>query len=394
MVWKSTFAALLLAFPWSLAAQSLAAQETPAEGSTQGRVTDDGSVAESPVTDSPSETMRYLIDTGPLRIRDQFQFGMGFLAFDPVSAVVLEKGEWQVDVISTLTNAWAQSNDVEAFLDLRGSRQPLPLSELQELDAVDGKQNIAFIDGELVRSAIAIRRGLGKGVQLELVVPILSFGGGFFDSTIEDFHDTFSFGQMGRTGVAKNDFRVYVAGENGSFYLDEDPGTQLGDVVIGAKFRLREPTGDARYHLALEAVAELPAGNARRLTSNGEVDLGVQFLVTRYFDHGCLHLSAGLLALGEWREVGIDRQVLPSVMAAWEQGLGERTSMLAQVTFSATPFDDLAIEALSASSAQVTFGFKRVVYGNKVLFAGITENLLSFDSTSDIGLHLGLTATF
>lgn len=226
------------------------------------------------------------------------------------------------------------------------------------------------------------------------MVPLLSYGGGFFDATIEGFHDTFGFGQAGRRGVAKDSFRVYVAGESGSFYLDRDPGLQLGDIVVGAKFGLREPEDGARYHLALETVLELPTGDERRLSSNGSVDLGIQLLATRYFKKACLHASVGLLALGEWRELGIGDQLLPSLMVAWEQGFGARTSGLVQVTFSEAPFDDLEIEELSASSAQITLGFKRVVFGNRVLFAGLTENLISFDSTSDVGLHLGLTATF
>lgn len=42
-----------------------------------------------------AEVNRHLADTGPLRIRDQFLLGMGFLGFDP--------GRWQVDVIATVT---------------------------------------------------------------------------------------------------------------------------------------------------------------------------------------------------------------------------------------------------------------------------------------------------
>jgi len=98
MLWRSILAIVLFAHPWALAAQDRAAETSPAVS------------ADETESETQSDTVRYLIDTGPLRIRDQFQFGMGFLAFDPVSAVVLQKGEWQVDVISTLTNAWAQSD--------------------------------------------------------------------------------------------------------------------------------------------------------------------------------------------------------------------------------------------------------------------------------------------
>ena len=55
---------------------------------------------------SAAEVNRYLIDTGPLRIRDQFLLGMGFLGLDPVSADIVEKGKWQLDFIETVTNTW------------------------------------------------------------------------------------------------------------------------------------------------------------------------------------------------------------------------------------------------------------------------------------------------
>ncbi len=53
---------------------------------------------------SAAEVSRYLIDTGPLRIRDQFLLGMGFLGLDPVSADIVEPGGWQLDLIETA--AW------------------------------------------------------------------------------------------------------------------------------------------------------------------------------------------------------------------------------------------------------------------------------------------------
>lgn len=117
-------------------------------------------------------------------------------------------------------------------------------------------------------------------------------------------------------------------------------------------------------------------------------------LFTRYFDNACFHLSAGLIYLGEWEELGIDAQVLPSFMIGWEQGFGKRSSAILQATVTQTPFDDLGLEELSATSIQMTLGYKRVVLEDKVLFVGVTENLQNFDNTADIGVHLGLTWIF
>ncbi|MEM7048038.1 MAG: DUF3187 family protein [Acidobacteriota bacterium] len=347
-----------------------------------------------PLPAASQEPSPYLIDTGPLRIRDQFPLSMGYLAFDPVSAVVLDRGEWQIDVVTTLTNTWAQSDVVEGFLEDRDGRLPLTRADLTRLDGLDPNQGLVFVDAELVRSALAVRRGFGDGVQLELVLPVLNYSGGFLDSTIEGFHDSFSFSQAGRLGVERDDFRAFVSHPGGTYELDGDPGARFGDLVVGAKFRLFEPNGERRYHLALETVLELPTGSASQLGSNGAVDGGAQLLFTRYFEHACLHLSAGVLYLGAWDELSIGEQVMPSAMVAWEQGLGPKTSALAQLTVGFSPLDDLEIDELSGTTLQLTVGVKRVVFADKVLFLGITENLLRFDSTSDVGAHFGITTTF
>lgn len=363
------------------------------DGGSEDGGSEDGS-AENLASDDMPKATRYLIDTGPLRIRDQFPLSIGYLGLDPVSAVVLDRGKWQVDAILTVTNTWAQSDVVEEFLLERTSRQPFGRTDLDALDAADPGPGIYLLDAEMIRTAIAVRRGIGRGVQLELLVPLINFSGGFLDSTVEGFHDTFSFSQAGRQGVARDGFLAGVQGTGGSLFIDEDPGTQIGDIVLGAKFQLREPNGKRRYHLALETVAELPTGEEDGLTSNGSLDLGAQFLYTRYYTNACLHLSAGLIYLGEWEELGIESQILPSFMVGWEQGLSKRSAAVFQATVTQTPFDDLGLDELSATSIQMTIGYKRVVLEDKVLFLGVTENLQNFDNTADVGLHLGLTWIF
>ena len=143
-------------------------------------------------------------------------------------------------------------------------------------------------DGEQYRFAIAGRRGLGRGVQVEVVIPLLSYGGGFLDSVIEGFHDEFGLGQAGRTGVARDGFQVFARGPETQILLEEDPGLQIGDIVLGAKFRLFGSEPHQKYDVALEALAELPTGSGQRLAGNESPDFGVQLLVTRYFRRACL----------------------------------------------------------------------------------------------------------
>ena len=336
---------------------------------------------------------RYLADTGPLRVRDQFLLGMGFLAFDPVSADILKKGEWQVDLILTVSNDFAHSEVIEDFLEERTQREPLTLEQLRGIDAEDPESGVFLVDGEHYRTALAMRRGLRTGIQVELVIPVINFQGGFLDSTVESFHDLFSLGQAGRLGVPRDAFEVYVRSSEGELFVDEDPGTALGDIVLGAKFDLLRRPEAKSFSLSAESLVKLPTGDEERFTSSGSTDLGLQLLATRYFRKSCLHGSLGLAYLGEMERLGVSSQALVSGMIAYERGLGTRTSILAQMTLSQSPFGDLDLEELKDLSTQLTLGVKRVV-GKQVLFAGITENVASFDNSPDIGFHLGLTRTF
>ena len=337
---------------------------------------------------------RYLVDTGPLRVRDQFPLSAGFLAFDPVGAVVLKQGEWQLDLITTVTNTFAVSDVLEKRLNERESRGTLSAAHLREFDEQDGDYGNFVVDGELVRTAFAVRRGVGRKVQLELMVPFLNYSGGFLDSTIEGFHDTFGFDEAGRKGVPRDTFLALVNSRSGSLEITDDPGLVLGDVVVGAKVQIREPNGTRRYHLALDSMVKLPTGDESDLTSSESFDFGTQLIATRYYEQACVHASVGVLALGEWEALGISSQVLPSAMIAYERSLGKAITGLAQFTVARSPFSDLDLAELSETSVQITLGMKKVIFGDNVLFLGITENLQNFDNTQDIGLHLGLTRTF
>ncbi len=343
---------------------------------------------------SAAEVNRYLIDTGPLRIRDQFLLGMGFLGLDPVSADIVEAGKWQVDVVETVTNTWALSEVVESALQERAERGPVTLAEFRTLESEEPDGGVFLVDGELYRTAIAVRRGLGKGVQLELVLPILSFQGGVLDSVVEDFHKTFGFDQVGRKGAPKDSFVIFSGSQKGEFFTDEDPGQAIGDLVLGAKFALATGPRLPRYRFALETLVKLPTGDREPLLSSGGTDLGTQVLLTRYYTKSCLHASVGLLYLEESKKLRTDSQFLPTAMVAWELGLGPAMSALAQLTVSESPFRDLDLAELAQATSQVTLGFKKVVWTKRVLFVGVTENVSTFNSSPDIGFHVGLTTVF
>lgn len=341
---------------------------------------------------APEPTVaRYLADTGPLRIRDQFALGLAFLSLDPVPADLVAVGTWQVDFALSTSNTFALSPETEAELEGR-DRQPLNREELRSL-AASTTAGSYLIDAEHVRAALALRYGIARRWQLEISVPLIDFDGGSLDSAIEGFHDTFSLGQAGRLGTPRDAFLLYVGAQGRELYRDRAPGTALGDISVGAKVDLL-PTGHALpFQLALEAVAKLPTGSESRLTGSGALDFGAQLVLTRYFARSCLHASVGAVYLGSSEILDLGGQLRFSAMAAFERAVGSKSSLIAQVTLSESPFEDLALGELEEFSTLVTAGLKTVA-GRQVVFFGITENILNFNNSPDIGLHFGVTRTF
>jgi hypothetical protein len=329
-------------------------------------------------------------DTGPLRIREQFLLGQGFLAFEPTSADLLERGHWQVDLIQNVTNNWAKSDVVTDFLEARSSRSPVTLEELRALDSGEGR-GLYFTDGELHRASLSVRYGLGRGLHLSVTVPVLSFRGGIGDSVVEEFHDAFGFGQSGRKGVPKGAFTTYLRDREGrEVFRQREPSTGIGDLSLGLKARL--PASEA-WDLAVEGQIKLPTGDADDLYGSGSIDVGAQLLATRYFARSCIHAGLSVIYLGEAAVLGTGEQTVAAVMIGYEHGWGRNASVILQATASQSPFRQLGIQKLDDIAYLVDLGVKKGIGERWVAFVALSENLLTFGSTADVGLHWGLTWT-
>ena len=331
-------------------------------------------------------------DTGPLRIREQFALSQPFLSLDPSSALVLERGHWQVDLVVSGTNNWAQSDEVERFLEARESRQPLALAELRGIEAEDPGEGLFHADGELYRTSLAVRYGLGAGFQLGVTVPVLDFQGGFGDRWIEEFHDAFGFSQSGRLGVPRDDYRIYLRDRDGNeLFRSAEPGTGLGDVSVALKKRLELP--GTPWLFAVEGVASLPTGEEEDLYGSGNEDFGVQALATRYYERSCIHAGLGAVRVGESDVLHTDSQTLVSGFLGYERAFGRTWSVVIQGSASQSPFKDSDIALLDEVAYLIDLGVKKGLNRETVLVFAITENLVNIDSSADFGVHLGVTWT-
>ncbi len=327
---------------------------------------------------------------GPLPIRDQFILGQGFLAFDAGKASPLARGEWRVDAVQSVTNTWLLSSAVKSFL---GDRDPeeLTLEELQSIEPSSEGEGIYFADGELYLTTLGISGGLGRHVEVSLSVPVVSFQGGFGDSLIGGFHDTFGLSQTGRDGVAEDLYTIYVRDADGNeVFRNRDPAGGLADIIASVKVGLPAP---ARWDFAADVNLKLPTGEEESLYSSGSADFGIQLQTARRFSRSSLHAAAGILGLGASETFHIDSQVLFGGLVGWEVLIGE-WSLIAQVTASESPFEPLDIEKLDDLAFLIDIGFKKGFDNRMVVFGALTENFVNFGSSLDVGLHAGWSWNF
>ncbi len=227
-------------------------------------------------------------DIGLFRIRDQFLLNMGFLAFDPDSARLLRPGEQQAELIETTTNTFAHSGALNWLLEARPARAPVDLPMLRSLPG-----NIFYLDGETYRTALSLRGGLTRRLQVGVTAQLLGIEEGHLDRPIEAFHEIFDRDQHGRRGVPRNSYLVYIRSNGTEFYQDEAPGFRFGDVVLQAKVGLID--GDAR------------ALSLRRRSSSLTASRAYSAPVPRTMARNCWPVRA-------WAEAGGMR---PSACCAW-----------------------------------------------------------------------------
>lgn len=146
---------------------------------------------------------------------------------------------------------------------------------------------------------------------------VATFGGGFLDGLVENFHDQFGFSSYGRPAVERNgtnflfDLRGVQAQRQGL------PGGGLLDPTFGARYAVNERAEP--WNVVLEGAVKVPAGGKRDFLSNGNFDVGAQ--ATLQHVSGRHGFSASLAAVHTRASIAGEaakRQLVPTVVAGYD----------------------------------------------------------------------------
>jgi hypothetical protein len=254
------------------------------------------------------------------------------------------------------------------------------------------REALFLVDGEVATTRLSARRGLPRGFEMELSVPIHRVSGGSFDPLVESFHSALGVDQDGRQSVLQDNYLLFLQINGAEFLQEQPPGTNLGDVVLEA--RRSFGLGGDKPKLVLNTGVKLPIGDEELLIGSGAVDLLTQLFVSRCQSRNCLYGGLTLRYLGAWDQLGVDEQLVGSILGGFEVRVARASSIVAQFTGARSPYGGLGLQDIDEDTFHVAVGWRSDLPGQRGFAVAFTENLVHFDNGSDIGIYVNLSQRF
>jgi hypothetical protein len=326
---------------------------------------------------------------GLLRSRDLTPFGILRLDLLPAQAAAAPPGTWGLEVDMAYQNTYVLSANVRYYLQNQrsGGRAALTRRDVNAILALPG--DAYFVDTEVGLMDLGFHYSVDPHWEVELNLPLLHYGGGFLDSTIEGFHSTFGFSNTDRDLVARNSSQ-YVVKVGGLRIVELAPPREngLGDPALGARYALIPHPGP--WNLVFEGAIKLPVGGTRAFLSDGRTDVGLQATLQRFFRHQALYVELSAIRAG-----GLDGsersnyQVIPTLLLGYERRLTARTNGILQFYVGGSEIEKSTLKDLTKDKYQVSLGLQ-TARGATIYRMALTENVGHFGNTPDVAFLLGV----
>lgn len=322
---------------------------------------------------------------GPLRIRDMGPVGFTRLHVVPDHAVQPYAGAFALELHLAHSNTFATGGEVLNFLEERGGRAPLSSQDVADIFARPG--NAYLFDAALSVYQLTAHYGLGDRWSVFGSLPVYRYGRGRFDNVIENFHDTFGFSDFGRSHVPQDQFLALLELDGQQVVLTEPPkDSGVGDPVIGARYYwpLRE-----REAVTVQVAHKFATQNPRSFTSTGSSDTAIQFSWQKRLVDNAWYVNVAGVRVGNAAPFpDKTREIIPSLNVAWEYRAFEHTNLVVQLNGQRSLFRDGGETELAENLYQASIGLRHRV-GEFVWSYALTENLVNFNNTADLGFHIG-----
>jgi hypothetical protein len=324
---------------------------------------------------------------GPIGTSGHFLLAEGYLVAVPTGPAVLPVNDSAIEVQQSFSNTFSLSDSFLPVVDNPARGRRITRAEIVAGAPRSARGLDYLIDGEVGRTDLSLRRGIGHGVELSADLPVLHIGGGFLDGFIEGFHKAFSIKRSDRFSAERGGYLVYLRSGDRTVVRTADPGWGLGDLVLGAKVTL--PARPAGFDLAAAGLLKLPSGDRNRLGSSGSPDIGVQLSGSHPFTRARLYFNLSAVREGRWKDLGADAATVLSASAAYEHRFFRRSAIVIEMAVSDSPLKGFGNAQLGEKTYIATLAWKQALSPTRSVYFSFNENLFNFDDSPDFGFSLG-----
>ncbi|MEJ0086535.1 MAG: DUF3187 family protein [Pseudomonadota bacterium] len=328
---------------------------------------------------------------GMLRSRDLTPFGGLRLDMRPAHAVSIEPHSFAFEAELGYQNTWALSANVEKYLtelEKTGVRREIGPAEVQAIRDLPGENYL--LDLESATLDLTMHYKISSQWSVYAIATAVSYHGGFMDSGIEKFHETFGFSTFGRHAVARNQTNLVYDLKGSQAVLIGAPQTSgFSDPTFGLRYTGFKLPG--RWQMSVETAVKVPLDGERLLLSTGRTDYGLQASIRRLGRRNALHMDfAAVYYAGQEIPAEQDAQVVPTIVIGWERQMTGRTNVNLQGYASKSVYrrEQTDLKELLSDKFQLSLGVRHRFDCCVASFAA-TENLQNLNNTPDIGFQLG-----
>lgn len=251
------------------------------------------------------------------------------------------------------------------------------------------------LDGETYRMTFAARYGIAPNLEAGIEIPYVIQGGGFLDSFVIDWHNTFGLPQGGRASAPKDRLFYSYRKDGIQKLLIDRSGSGIGDIALTGGFSLYDVHGD---RLAIKGAVKLPAGDSSYLLGSGSTDFMLQLCgsMISYSEWGSLGLygSVGGIAMSRSDVLRDQHNPLAGVATlGFGWGPASWISFKAQLNSNTPLYHDSTLAEVSKSPFLLVFGGALRFPGEYLLDIGVAEDV-AVATAPDVSFHLGLSKRF
>jgi len=217
----------------------------------------------------------------------------------------------------------------------------------------------AVVDMEMTALDVTLAYGFTERLSVSVSIPFVSMNSGVLDPFLEVLHSTLGLPNYGRKERPQDEFAYHILENGKAWFTGRSGGSHVTDSTVSAKLSLYGEKQTDTVTGSLLFRLKLPTGNAEHGFGSGGFDQGVFFLSRFLLDPLALYINPGIMHLSKPDVPGLSvptDETIWGVLLCGEYYLNRSWSLLTQLSYYTSPFEDIGIPHFDGQSLQLALG--------------------------------------